>query len=160
MFEAARSDPPMPRARAAARAAQQREQERAARKKERKIQRRERRERQSEEYRLREQQGLSPLANPEYSSSSSEKEESDGGRAPSRVGCSHPHRQEPQRWQRSRRPWRALMHPPRGSLLEEWCARRKRRRVPRRHLGVLLRRHVPPQRPPNPRGRGSAVSPP
>jgi hypothetical protein len=87
MFEAARSDPPMPRARAAARAAQQREQERAARKKERKIQRRERRERQSEEYRLREQQGLSPLANPEYSSSSSEKEESDGGGLPQELGA-------------------------------------------------------------------------
>jgi hypothetical protein len=55
----ARSDPPTPRARARAHAAQRREQEWAAHKKERRIWRRERRERRSEEFRLREQQGLS-----------------------------------------------------------------------------------------------------
>jgi hypothetical protein len=57
---AARSDPPTPRARA--RAAQRREQERAACKKEKRIRRRERREWTSEEFRLREQQGLSSPA--------------------------------------------------------------------------------------------------
>jgi hypothetical protein len=51
---AARSDPPTPRAQAHARATQRREQERAARKRERSIQRREHRERRSEEFRLRE----------------------------------------------------------------------------------------------------------
>jgi hypothetical protein len=54
------SDPLTPRDRAAARAAQRREQERAARARERGIRRRERREQQSEEYQLREQQGLPP----------------------------------------------------------------------------------------------------
>jgi hypothetical protein len=62
-----------------ARAAQRREQERAARKKEKRIQRREHREQRSEEFRLREQQGLSSPATLEYSSS--DEEESDGGRA-------------------------------------------------------------------------------
>jgi non-ribosomal peptide synthetase component F len=55
-----RSDPPRPRARVAARAAQRWEQERAACRKERRIRWRERRERESEEYRLCEQQGLPP----------------------------------------------------------------------------------------------------
>jgi hypothetical protein len=55
---AARSDPPMPRARAASRAALQWEQERAARVKERKIRQRERLEQHNEEYQLCEQQGL------------------------------------------------------------------------------------------------------
>jgi hypothetical protein len=58
--DAARSDPPTPRARAAARATQRREQERVARARERGIKWRERREMQSEEYRLREQQGVPP----------------------------------------------------------------------------------------------------
>jgi hypothetical protein len=58
--DAARSEPPTPRALAAARAAQRREQEWAARAKERRIRRRERWEQQSEECRLREQQGLPP----------------------------------------------------------------------------------------------------
>jgi hypothetical protein len=52
----------MPRARAATRATQRQEQEKAACKKERRIRRRERWEQQDEEYRLREQQGLSPLS--------------------------------------------------------------------------------------------------
>jgi hypothetical protein len=56
----ARSDPPTPRARVHAHAAQRREQERAARKKERGIRRQERREQRDEEFRLHEQQGLSP----------------------------------------------------------------------------------------------------
>jgi hypothetical protein len=80
---AARSDPPTPRARARARAAQRREQEWAARKKERSIRRWERREQRSEEFWLREQQGLSSPGTSEYSSSGEEEEEgSDGGRAP------------------------------------------------------------------------------
>jgi hypothetical protein len=56
---AAKSEPPTPRSRAVARAAQEREQARVARKRERATQHRERRERRSEEYQLREQQGLS-----------------------------------------------------------------------------------------------------
>jgi hypothetical protein len=58
-LSAAKSDPPTPRSRALGRAAQQRERERAARKKEHAKRHRERRERRNEEYRLREQQGLS-----------------------------------------------------------------------------------------------------
>jgi hypothetical protein len=74
---AARSDQLTPRAQAAGRAVQQRERERAALTKEKKIWRKERLDRYNEEYRLREQQGLSPLtvlAN----SLSDEEEESDG----------------------------------------------------------------------------------
>jgi hypothetical protein len=37
-----------------------------------------------------------------------------GGGLPPRGGCPHPRRQEPQRRQRSRRPWRARKHPPPG----------------------------------------------
>jgi hypothetical protein len=52
-------------------------------KKERRIRRRERREQRDEEYRLCEQQGLSPPASSDYSSSGEgEEEESDGGQAP------------------------------------------------------------------------------
>jgi hypothetical protein len=79
--DATRSDPPTPRARARARTAQRREQESAARKKEKRIRRRERREQRDEEFRLREQQGLSPLTTLEDSSSGEEEEESDGGQA-------------------------------------------------------------------------------
>jgi hypothetical protein len=50
---------------------------------EQRIRRRERWEQRDEEYRLREQQGLSPPAASEYSSSDEDEEESDGGRAPS-----------------------------------------------------------------------------
>jgi hypothetical protein len=89
-MNAARSDPPTPRARACARGEQRGEQERAARKKERSIRRRERREWRSEEFRLREQQGLSSPGTSEYSSlDDEEEEESDGGRAP------------PERWEPS-----------------------------------------------------------
>jgi hypothetical protein len=77
----ARSDPPTPQARAAGRAAQQREQERAARAKEKRIRRWERLEQHNEEYRLREQQGLSPPLAP--ANSSSDEEESDGERTTS-----------------------------------------------------------------------------
>jgi hypothetical protein len=74
------SDPPTPRARARARAAQRWEQERAACKTERRIWRREHREQRDEEYRLCKQQGLSPPATLEYSSSGEGEEEgSDGG---------------------------------------------------------------------------------
>jgi hypothetical protein len=59
----------------------------STRKKERRIRRRERREQRSEEFRLREQQGLSSLGTSEYSSS--DEEESDRGRAP------------PERWEPS-----------------------------------------------------------
>jgi hypothetical protein len=58
--DASQSDPPMPCARAAARAAYRREQEKASHK-ERRIRWQEHREQQDEEYRLREQHGLSPL---------------------------------------------------------------------------------------------------
>jgi hypothetical protein len=58
-------------------------QERAARKKEKRIRRWEGREQRDEEYRLREQQGLSPPVTPENSSSGEEEEEeSDRGQAP------------------------------------------------------------------------------
>jgi hypothetical protein len=62
--------------------AQWREQELAAHKKEKRIRQRERREQRSEEFRLREQRGLSSPATSEYSSSDEKEEEgSDGGRA-------------------------------------------------------------------------------
>jgi hypothetical protein len=62
--------------------AQRREKERATRKKEKRIRWRERREQRSEEFRLREQQGLSLPVTSKYSSSEEEEEEeSDGGRA-------------------------------------------------------------------------------
>jgi hypothetical protein len=67
-LSAAKSDPPTRRSRALGRAAQQRERERAARKKERATRHRKRRERRNEEYRLREQQGLSSPGTEEYSS--------------------------------------------------------------------------------------------
>jgi hypothetical protein len=61
-----------------------------ARKKERRIRRWERREQRSEEFRLREQQGLSSPGTSEYSSSDDDdEEENDGGRAP------------PERWEPS-----------------------------------------------------------
>jgi hypothetical protein len=73
---------PTPQARAAVRAAQRREPERVARKKEKRIRRWERREWRDEEFRLREQQGLSPPATSEDSSSGEEEEEEgDGGQA-------------------------------------------------------------------------------
>jgi hypothetical protein len=72
---AAKSEPPTPCSRALARVAQQRERERAARKKERATRHRKRRERRSEEFRLREQQGLSSPGTEEYSSSDEEEEE-------------------------------------------------------------------------------------
>jgi hypothetical protein len=72
-LSAAKSDLPTPRSRALGHAAQQRE--RAARKKERATRHRERREWRSEEYRLREQQGLSSPGTEEYSSSDEEEEE-------------------------------------------------------------------------------------
>jgi hypothetical protein len=59
---------------------QRRERERVARKRERATRHRERRERSSEEYRLREQQGLSSLGTEEYSSSDEEEEEEEGER--------------------------------------------------------------------------------
>jgi hypothetical protein len=96
--DAARSDPPTPRARAC--------------KKEKRIRWRERREQRSEEFRLREHQGLSPPATSEYSSSDEEEEEeeeeeSDGGRAlPERWEPTPPH-QESRRQRRRQRLGRA-----------------------------------------------------
>jgi hypothetical protein len=71
----AKSEPPTPRSRALARAVQQREREWVARRKERETRHRERRERRSEEFRLREQRGLSSPGTKEYSSSDKEEEE-------------------------------------------------------------------------------------
>jgi hypothetical protein len=79
---AAKSVPPTPDSRAVGRASQQRERERAARKKERARWHRERRERWSEEYRLREQQGLSSPGTEEYSSSEGMRRKRQGGRPP------------------------------------------------------------------------------
>jgi hypothetical protein len=56
---AAKSEPPTPRSHTLARAAQQGERERVARRRERATRHRVRRERRNEEFRLREQQGLS-----------------------------------------------------------------------------------------------------
>jgi hypothetical protein len=66
---AAKSDPPTPRSRALARAAQQRERERVDHRRQHDARHRERREQSSEEFRLREQQGLSSPETEEYSSS-------------------------------------------------------------------------------------------
>jgi hypothetical protein len=96
-MDTARSDLWTPRARAAARATQQRKQEKAAHRKERRIRWRECRDQESEEFRLREQQGLSPPVTPKNSSSEEEKEESDEG-CPPRGGIPHPRHQGPQRW--------------------------------------------------------------
>jgi hypothetical protein len=52
-----------------------------ARKRERRLRRRECRERRDEEFRLREQQGLSPQVTSEDSSSEEDEEEDDGGQA-------------------------------------------------------------------------------
>jgi hypothetical protein len=134
---AARSDPPTPRARARTRAAQRREQERAARKKERGIWRRERREQRDEEFRLHKQQGLSPRATSEdWSSGDEEEEESDGGGPPLRGGSLRPPHRESRRRQRSKRSGRARERPPLGGLRKGWRAPRRRRREPRRRPGA------------------------
>jgi hypothetical protein len=91
-LSAAKSVPPTPDSRALGRAAQQRERERAARKRERTRRHRERRERRSEEYRLREQQGLSSPGTEEYSSSEGDEEEETGGRASLIGGSLRPSR--------------------------------------------------------------------
>jgi hypothetical protein len=126
-----RSDPPTPRARVAARAAQRREQEWTACAKEKKLRWRERLEQYDEEYRLREQQGLSPPLAPANSSSEEEEEEeeeeeSDGGGPPPRGGIPRPRCHGPRR-----RPWSwyprwARKRPPSG---HRW----RRQQVPRRH---------------------------
>jgi hypothetical protein len=67
------------------------------RKKEKRIRRRERREQRDEEFRLREQQGLSPPATSE-DSSLGEEEESDGARALAERWAPSPPRPEP--WRR------------------------------------------------------------
>jgi hypothetical protein len=114
---AAKSEPPTPRSCALTRAAQQRERERVARKKERATRHRERRERRSEEFRLREQQGLSSPGTEEYSSSDEEEEEEEEVR-----GQALPDRWEPAplhrsrlRWKEWHRPGRARRRPPPGN---------------------------------------------
>jgi hypothetical protein len=108
---------------------QRREQERAAGKKERRIRQRERWEQRDEEFRLREQQGLSPAATSEYSSSEEEEErESDGGRLPLRGGSLCPPRRESRMRQRSK----GL-----GPAWKGQHALQRHRRAPRRHLGEL-----------------------
>jgi hypothetical protein len=74
-LSAAKSDPPTPRSCAPARAAQQQERKWVACRRERDARHRERRERRSEEFRLREQQGLSSPGTEEYSLSDEEEEE-------------------------------------------------------------------------------------
>jgi hypothetical protein len=132
------------------------------RKNERRIRRRERLEQRDEEFRLSEQQGLSPLATSEYSSSGGEeKEESDGGRAPLRGGSLR-------RRRRSKRLGQERKRPPPGGLRKRRCmprryrrALRSYRRVLRRHPGVRQwRLPLRPQHPSSPRGRGSGASPP
>jgi hypothetical protein len=93
---AARSDPSMPGARAAGHAAQWRERERVARTKERRLRRQKCREQYSDEYQLREQQGVSPPGTP-AESSSEEEEESDGGGPLLRGGIPRPRRHGPRR---------------------------------------------------------------
>jgi hypothetical protein len=83
-MHAVRSDPPTPRARSAACAAQRREQKWAACAKERKIRQRERPKQYDEEYRLLEQQGLSPPLAPSNLSSEEEEESDRGGATPER----------------------------------------------------------------------------
>jgi hypothetical protein len=87
--DATRSDPPTPRARGAARAVQRQEKERVARAKERRIRRWEHLEQYNEEYRLREQWGLSPPLAPANSSLEEEEEEGSDG------GCAAPERWDP-----------------------------------------------------------------
>jgi hypothetical protein len=171
--DAARSDPSTPRARARAHATQQGEQERVARKRERRLRRRERREQRDEEFRLREQQGLSPPATSEDSSEEEEEEEEeeedDGGRAlPERWEPTPPSHRKPQRRQESRCLGRAQERPsPGGPRQKRRGPRRCRQaawsclRAWQRRLGARRRQHRPrPQRPLSPRGRGSAASPP
>jgi hypothetical protein len=144
-----------------ARTVQRREQERAARKKERGIRRREQRD---EEFRLREQPGLSPPTTSEDSlSGDEEEEESDGGQAPTERWEPAPPHREPRRRQRSTHLGRARKRPPPGGLRKRKraprrcrCASRRCRRAPRRRLEARRWRRRPwPQRPPSPRGRGS-----
>jgi hypothetical protein len=68
-----------------------------AHKKEKRIWRRERREQRDEEFRLCEQQGLSPLATSEDSSSGEEEEDSDRGGLLPRGGSPRPPHLESQR---------------------------------------------------------------
>jgi hypothetical protein len=98
---AAKSEPPTPCSRALTRAAQQRERERVARKKERATRHRECRERRSEEFRLREQQGLSSPGTKEYSSSDEEEKEEEEvrGRSSPIGGSLHPRHRSRLWWQ-------------------------------------------------------------
>jgi hypothetical protein len=151
--DAARSDPPTPRARAHARAAQRQEQERVARKKEKRIRWRERREQCDEEFRLREQQGLSPPATSE-DSSSGEEEESDGGRT------------LPERWEPSPpspRAAEAAEEIAPGAGVGAPTVRRPTREATRAAEmtgSAAVATPAAAERPPSPRGRGSGASPP
>jgi hypothetical protein len=78
-----------------------------------------------------------------------------------RGGSLRPPRPEPWRRQRRQRLGRARERPPPGSLQERRCAPWRCRRAPRCRLGVgRWPRRRRPQRPPSPRGRGSGDSPP
>jgi hypothetical protein len=162
--DAARSDPPMPRARACARAAQRREQERLARRRERWLWRRERRERRDEEFRLREQQGLSPQVTSEDSLEEEEEKEDDRGRA--FLERWEPTPPLPEAAEAARE--RAQGHPPQGGPQlkrsgpqRHWCASQRHPRTRQRCLEARRRRRRPhPQRLLSPRGRGSTASPP
>jgi hypothetical protein len=98
---AAKSEPPTPRSRALPRAAQQRERERVARRRERATRHRERREQRSEEFWLREQQGLSSPGTEDYSSSDEEEEEEEEARGRSSPigGSLHLRHRSRLRWQ-------------------------------------------------------------
>jgi hypothetical protein len=116
---ATRSDPPTPWSRALAHVAQRREQEWVDRRRERNARRRERRECRSEEFRLREQQGLSSPGAEEYSSSDEEEEEEEeedrGYVLPDRWEPAPRHRSR-LRWQENHRLRRAQGRPPPGGL--------------------------------------------
>jgi hypothetical protein len=106
-------------------------------KKERGIRRRERWEQRDEEFRLREQQGLSPPVTSEYlSSEEEEEEESDGGQAPLRGGNLRPPHREPRRRWRNKHLGRARERPSPSGL-------QKRRRATRRRLEVRRRQRRP-----------------
>jgi hypothetical protein len=143
MVDAARSDPPTPRARAAARAAQRWKQERAACAKERGIGRRERREQQSEESQLREQQGLPPRRRwrTHRRRRRRRRRRVTGGAPPERCNPLPPSPRAS--W------WRPL----RGYQWKSPLAPQRYQRAPRWH------RRVRKRRPLNPRGRGSGASP-
>jgi hypothetical protein len=142
---AARSDPPTPRARAPSRAAQRREQEWAARAKEKKVRWWERLEQYNEEYRLCEQQGLS-LCRRRRTRCRTRRRKVMGSGPPPIGGnprpCRNGLKERPWNWS----PWQARKRPPPGY---QWRCQQ----APRRCQWVRRRS------PPSPQGRGSRDSP-